>query len=365
MKRLSLIGLIIIVLALPVAPIQAQEDSPVAPPPAEYGNVVEAYTAFEESTVTQGAEMVEWFLTGEFETLYSRFTPDLQAIVTQEQIESTLAQLTAESPVGERVAYRVLSSGESRIYVAQHAWGESSLTFIGAFDAQDQIEGLNIQPVEPLPDDPAADYASAATFRLPFDGLWYTFWGGPDALHNYHVSAAPQRHAYDFVIWKDGGTFSGDGTQVTDYYAYGQPVLTPVDGTVVTVVDGLPEVQPQVETDAENPAGNHVVIQVAEGEYLFLAHMQPGSILVAEGDTVQAGQPLGLTGNSGNTSEPHLHIHMQDTPDLFATDDTGQITGLGDAIGLPLPFSAIVIDGEAVDAGVPLGGQFVQNQSQP
>jgi murein DD-endopeptidase MepM/ murein hydrolase activator NlpD len=301
-------------------------------------------------------------LTGEFETLYDRLTPDLQAAVTQEQIESTLVQLTAESPVGERVDYRVVSSGESRVYIAQHAWGESSLTFIGAFNADDLIEGLNIQPEQPLPDDPAADYANAATFRLPFDGLWYTFWGGPDVLHNYHVNAAPQRHAYDFLIWKDGSTFSGDGTQKTDYYAYGQPVLAPVDGTVFAVVDGLPEVQPQVETDSENPAGNHVVIQVAEGEYLFLAHMQPGSILVSEGDTVQAGQPIGLTGNSGNTSEPHIHIHMQDTPELFATDENGQITGLGDAIGLPLVFSVLVIDGEPVDAGAPLGGQFVRNQ---
>jgi murein DD-endopeptidase MepM/ murein hydrolase activator NlpD len=129
---------------------------------------------------------------------------------------------------------------------------------------------------------------------------------------------------------------------------------------VISVVDGLDEVQPQVEMDPEHPAGNHVVIQVAENEYLFIAHMQPGSIQVKAGDHVTAGQVIGLTGNSGNTSEPHIHIHLQDTPELVVTDDSGQITGLSDAQGLPLTFSNYLANGEPAELGEPLGGQFVQ-----
>jgi murein DD-endopeptidase MepM/ murein hydrolase activator NlpD len=81
------------------------------------------------------------------------------------------------------------------------------------------------------------------------------------------------------------------------------------------------------------------------------------------GDTVQTGQMIGLVGNSGNTSEPHIHIHLQSTPELFKIDDSGQIVALSDALGLPIYFSNYLANGELIEAGEPLGGQFVQNGS--
>ncbi len=257
-------------------------------------------------------------------------------LVTVEQLETGYQQVTAAAPLGEMINSRVIGANGQRVYLAEYVWGDNEITLTVAFNVAGEVSGLNFAPVTPLLGDPRADYQSDVTFRLPFDGLWYTFWGGDDALHNYHVAAAPQRHAYDFVVWKDGSTFSGDGIALEDYYCYGQPVLAPAAGDVVTVVDDLPEVKPQVEMDSEHPAGNHVVIQVAEGEYLFVAHMQPGSIQVRVGETVSAGQVIGLAGNSGNTSEPHIHVHLQDTPDMFTTDESGAITGLSDAQGLPL-----------------------------
>ncbi|PJF40735.1 MAG: hypothetical protein CUN55_12405, partial [Phototrophicales bacterium] len=143
---------------------------------------------------------------------------------------------------------------------------------------------------------------------------------------------------------------------------YGQPVLSPTDGEVVAVVDGLPESQPKIETDAENPVGNHVVIKVDENEYLYIAHMQPNSILVSLGDTVTVGQQIGLCGNSGNTSEPHIHIHLQTTLEIFTYDDHGNINGFAkDARGLPLRFHNYLANGELVEIGMPIGGQFIQN----
>jgi murein DD-endopeptidase MepM/ murein hydrolase activator NlpD len=364
MKRRFRWGLAILIvwLALPLTALRAQDDTTtVEPSPADYAAIADAYAELQDSVLTEGVGVVDLFLNGEFETIYERASADLQALVTPEQLETIYGQITAVAPVAERVDYRVFSASGSEIYVGQYTWGEYQITLVVAFNDADEISGLNLSPVLSLPDDPAADYRSAATFRLPFDGLWYTFWGGPDALHNYHVDAPPQRHAFDFLIWKNGSTFKGDGTAREDYYAYGQPVLAPADGEVVVVVNDLPEVLPQVETDEEHPAGNHVVIRVAENEYLFIAHMQPGSIQVSVGDTVQAGQMIGLVGNSGNTSEPHIHIHLQDMPDLFVTDDTGQITGFSDARGLPLYFSAYLANGEPIESGEPLGGQFVQN----
>jgi murein DD-endopeptidase MepM/ murein hydrolase activator NlpD len=63
--------------------------------------------------------------------------------------------------------------------------------------------------------------------------------------------------------------------------------------------------------DAEHPLGNHVVIQPAAGGHLFLAHLRQGSVSVSEGDELHEGQPVGACGNSGNSSEPHVHVHYQ------------------------------------------------------
>ena len=99
-----------------------------------------------------------------------------------------------------------------------------------------------------------------------------------------------------------------------------------------------------------HPVGNHVVIEVAPEQYLLMAHLRPGSVAVKEGDVVQAGDAIGLTGNSGNSTEPHLHIHLQTTPDMF--DPL--------AIGLPLAFTGYTVNGEPVDVGTLEQGQIVE-----
>lgn len=362
MKHLWTFALVLVLLT-PFAVIYAQDDTPpVEPPPADYAEIADAYTEFSDPVIAEGAEVVDLLLSGDLETVYERFSTTMKEAVTLEQLEAGHTQITSAGTVGERVDYRVLSTAGTGTYVSVHPWMENQqIAIVVALSHIGEIDGLNLQPVPELPEDPAAGYQSDVTFRLPFEGLWFTFWGGSDAVHNYHVDAAPQRHAYDFVIWKDGATFTGDGTANTDYYAYGQTVLAPADGEVIIVVNDLPESLPQVETDANNPAGNHVVIEVAENEYLFIAHMQPGSILVEVGDMVTAGQLVGLAGNSGNTSEPHIHIHLQDQLEMFTYDEAGQINGLSEAIGLPLQFSNYLADSEPVEMGEPIGGQFVQN----
>jgi len=363
MKRRWLVVLVLAMLIIPLTHIQAQ-DSTIDPPPASYAEVEASYNAFVETTTAQGSAVIDQFLNQEFDAIYEQFSPEMQAEVSLEQLETGYMQITAAAPIGERVGFRALSAAGERLYSEVYDWNALHLVLVTAFGEDDTITGLSLHMFAPQPGDPAAGYKNKTSFRLPFDGLWYTFWGGADRLHNYHVDAPPQRHAYDFVIWNDGSTFTGDGTANTDYYVYGQTVLAPAAGEVVHVVNDLPESLPQIETDADHPAGNHVILKVAENEYLFLAHMQPGSILVKVGDSVEPGQPIGLVGNSGNTSEPHLHIHLQNTPDLFSYDDDGAITGFPpDTIGLPLPFSGYLADGEPVESGSPQGGLFVQHVS--
>jgi hypothetical protein len=178
------------------------------------------------------------------------------------------------------------------------------------------------------------DAPSQVRFRLPLDGPVTVGWGGATPDVNYHVVAADQRWAYDLLVTKEGISHQGDGTKLQDYYAYGLPVLAPADGTVRSVgqLGGTPA------------CGNHIVLEVASGQFVFLCHLQPGSITVKEGQAVRMGQALARVGNSGNTSEPHLHIHLQDTP-----EDT-----LGE--GIPLYFHSYRDGDVLIERGIPMGG---------
>ena len=96
---------------------------------------------------------------------------------------------------------------------------------------------------------------------------------------------------------------------LADYSIYRATVLSPCAGNVIRAVDGLPDLAPPAR-DPQNPAGNHVVLECHHVRVL-LAHLKEESLLVARGEYVETGQHLGQVGNSGNTSEPHLHIHAE------------------------------------------------------
>lgn len=100
---------------------------------------------------------------------------------------------------------------------------------------------------------------------------------------------------------------------------------TPVaEGTVVFVRDGMAEDTPhEPPTTLHGPmdyGGNEVFLEIAPGVYAFYAHFQPGSIRVQAGESVTAGQVLGLLGNTGNSSAPHLHFALLDGPDGLAAN---------------------------------------------
>jgi murein DD-endopeptidase MepM/ murein hydrolase activator NlpD len=124
-----------------------------------------------------------------------------------------------------------------------------------------------------------------------------------------------QRFAIDWVrLREDGKTWTGDQLKNENYLAYGAEALAVANGTVVGVKDGIPENIPGVTSRAvpitlETVGGNYVILDLGQGQYAFYAHLQPGSLKVKPGDKVKRGQVLGLVGNSGNSTEPHLHFH--------------------------------------------------------
>lgn len=205
------------------------------------------------------------------------------------------------------------------------------------------------------------DKPSKVKFRLPLDTLITIGWGGETVKKNYHAEYPDQCWAYDMLLMKNGKTYSGDSTKKENYYCYGLKIVSPAGGEIVQAYDEDPEMPIGALGGGTDPHGNHIIIEVAPKEFLILCHLQPKSIKVKVGDMVKEGQELGLIGNSGNTSEPHLHIHLQDTRKL----------SIGE--GIPLKFHHYTVDGKYVDVGIPTGGfdrndnfigQTVQNTKQ-
>jgi hypothetical protein len=185
---------------------------------------------------------------------------------------------------------------------------------------------------------------SAVRFTLPLSGPVTVAWGGKASAVNAHVVAPDQRWGYDLIITFNGKSFRGDGQSVTDYFVYGHDVLAPTEGIVHDARDG--------EADASigrrgrgDDLGNHVALRVAPHEFLYIAHLQPGSIAVKRGDAVRAGQRLGRVGNSGITSEPHIHMHLQDSARRHLAE------------GIPFHFSSYCHAGGYVEHGMPTGGR--------
>jgi hypothetical protein len=156
-------------------------------------------------------------------------------------------------------------------------------------------------------------------------GPWLTGNGPADASGHrrslipvYGVPAIAQRFAIDFVkVNTENKTFTGDQLKNENYYAEGVDALAVANGTVVEVKDSIPENVPGINSRAvpislETVGGNHVIIDIGGGYYAFYAHLKPGSLKVKLGDKVKRGQVVGLVGNSGNSTEPHLHFHISD-----------------------------------------------------
>jgi hypothetical protein len=158
-------------------------------------------------------------------------------------------------------------------------------------------------------------------------GLWYIN-NGPSNGSRHRRAIVPRngqmRHGGRFAL--DMVKFRDDGSRTRDPATYGSEVLAVADALVVTAIDGIPDnwvpgqgpASPDaraVPMTAETVRGNTVALDLGAGRYAHYAHLQPGSVRVKSGDRVRRGQVLGLLGNSGNSTGPHLHFQVSSSPE--------------------------------------------------
>lgn len=178
-------------------------------------------------------------------------------------------------------------------------------------DNYDKIIGLLFLPHTP---DIFVPENHKTELSLPFKDSWLVAWGGDTLELNQHHNTTNQRYAFDFIgVDEKGNTHKDDGRKNEDYFAFGREILAPADGVVTDVIDGVRDNVPG-SMNPYSSIGNTVFIQHQEYEVSVLAHLKCNSIKVKVGDRVKKGQVIGLCGNSGNSSEPHLHFHLQNTP---------------------------------------------------
>lgn len=209
------------------------------------------------------------------------------------------------------------------------------------------INGMFIRPFtdETLP----MIERNTTKLKLPFRGEWTVIWGGDTKELNYHVESQAQKNAFDIVVTdKEGKSHKTTGQANEDYYAFGKGIFAPCDGVVVLVVDGVKDNKPGDFNPIYIP-GNSVIIKTLNKEYLVFAHFKQHSIKVKEGQQVKQGDLLGLCGNSGNSSEPHLHFHIQNVENMNV------------ATGVKCYFDKIFVNGELKQNYSPVKNDKIKN----
>jgi murein DD-endopeptidase MepM/ murein hydrolase activator NlpD len=228
------------------------------------------------------------------------------------------------------------------------------------------------KPIEARTTLKVEEHQSVNTYSFPLAGTWYV--GAAPSLHSHHRWAVNEEFALDLVaLAGDGRTHKGNGTRLDDYYGYGREVLAVADGTVVDVFTGGTESNDMLRKPGESPEdfdqrtrtrqnellsqaykaviGNYVVVRHAGGEFSQYAHLKQGSVRVKSGDKVVRGQVLGQLGQTGNSTEPHLHFQLTDGPDPMYSRGIPivfkdlPVEGL-DLVGRPLQTGWIVTNGK-------------------
>jgi len=225
-----------------------------------------------------------------------------------------LVALLLSLPLPDQIPYQplVISLGAAALVMAALALmprrrvqvATNVLVAIGTVFLAIQLVRIYTPPADPVAIDP------------PLAGEWAMLAGGRSVLISHHYPTPIVSNAVDFVrLDEEGRGHDGDRKRETAWYGFDEPVLSPADGTVVSVSDVHPD-EPVGNTGQKPSYGNHILIDIGGGHYAVLAHLRQGSARVSKGERVLLGQQIAAVGDSGDSLVPHLHFQVQDSPDF-------------------------------------------------
>lgn len=291
------------------------------------------------------ADFEQKFNSDDFSGIFDLFSTEMKNALPKNETNQFLTDLKKQAGQIKSREFRKYVKGSFASYKTTFDNGIFSLNI--STDNQSKINGLFIEPFKE--DNLPKIERNTTKLILPFKDEWTATWGGDTAELNYHVESNAQKNAFDFLITdKDGKSYKTDGKTNEDYYAFGKELIAPCDGEIVLAVDGVDDNVPG-ELNPIYVPGNTVILKTINNEYLFFAHFKQNSIKVKQGQKVEKGEILGLSGNSGNSSEPHLHFHIQNIKDMNV------------ATGVKCYFDQIIVDGEMKKDYSPIKGEKIQN----
>ncbi|HEY3429639.1 MAG TPA: peptidoglycan DD-metalloendopeptidase family protein [Cyclobacteriaceae bacterium] len=291
------------------------------------------------------AKFEKYYNNGSADSLFAMLSPETQKALPLDKLSSVTTALHMQ--MGKIVQRDFLKyEGPAIVYKTKLERGLLTLTL--AIDSNSKLTGLLFKPYAE-PNLPKME-RNTTKLKLPFKEEWTVFWGGDTKELNYHVSHPAQKNAFDILIFDaNGKSFKTNGKTNEDYYAFGKELVAPCDGEVMLVVDGVKDNVPG-ELNPVYVPGNTVIIKTANNEYLFFAHFKQHSIKVKQGQKVKQGELLGLCGNSGNSSEPHLHFHIQNAENMNV------------ATGVKCYFDQVVVNGQVKSDYSPIKGEKIKRE---
>lgn len=284
--------------------------------------------------------------------IHNRFSPRAKVKLDEDATKAAFTNLRRKVGEVEFLDYPWLVPPDTAVFPVTFERELLGLKLM--LDEKDRISGLWILPYdEAFPE--LDEHQTQLT--LPYNGRWRVLWGGTSKKERRYFSSRNQRHACEFVIAdRYGRPYVEDGKRNRDYFSYGRPVLAPADGTVLEVIDGIPDHKPH-RPDPYASFGNAVIIQHSSNEVSVVGHLMRNSINVVPGDTVLAREAIARCGNSGNALVPSIYYHLQDSPHLY------------NGTGYKLDFSSILLwkrgRGEVHATHTPHRGQYIEQHALP
>ena len=248
----------------------------------------------------------------EYKSIFEMLSSETQKALPSEKINEFLSRLSSQAGKIIKRDFIKYQKGTFALYKTEFEKATFALNI--SIDDHSRINGIFVKTLidESIP----KIERNITKLQLPFTDEWTVVWGGDTKESNYHVESETQKNAFDIVITnKKGNSFKTNGNTNEDYYAFGKKLLAPCEGEIVKVIDGIFD-NKIGQMNSTDITGNTVVIKTKNNEYLFFCHFKNGTIKVEEGEIVKQGQLLGLCGNSGHSSQPHLHFHIQNTNDI-------------------------------------------------
>jgi Membrane proteins related to metalloendopeptidases len=303
------------------------------------------YAQTEKATYKTIADKFEiYYNQDKYDEIFNLFSNEMRTAFPLDKTKDFLMKL--KDQVGQIVA-RDFDKYQSSYASYKTKFERALFTLNISIDNEQHINGLFMKPFEP--DNLPNIVRNITKLTLPFKGEWMVMWGGDTKELNHHFESKAQKNAFDIIIKdKNGKSYKTDGITNEDYYAFGREIIAPCNGEIVLVVDGIKDNKPGTLNPIYVP-GNTVILRTDNNEYLFFAHFKQHTIKVTQEQKVIEGQLLGLCGNSGNSSEPHLHFHIQNVEDMNV------------ATGVKFYFNKILVDGIIKTDYSPIRNEKIQS----